>query len=278
MSFSFSWERRIERAQQLAGEATHAKEVLAFYVKILEWQQALFTHLSVTHKQSLTGAFEHDGSILLEHFGSLLNLVSQNGSETLSGYADQLYVTKTSWRELLTIRWNGEQTQAQGFFARVCLQPYLELLAQINTPPLDSKINRRTGVEQPRHLCPFCGRKPQLAIFTDDPSISAPTPEGTESGRRFLMCGDCLTAWQFPRIACPNCLEVDPHKLAYYVAELIPNIRVDCCDTCRHYLKTIDMMKDRRLVPLVDELAAIPLDLWAVEQGYSKIEQNLAGI
>lgn len=278
MSISFSWERRIERAQQLAGDAAHAKEVLAFYVKILEWQQALFTHLSVTHKQSLTGAFEHDGSILLEHFGSLLNLVSQNGSETLSGHADQLYLTKNSWRELLSVWWNGEQDQAQCFYARVCLQPYLELLARINTPPIDSRINQRPDGRQPDRLCPFCGRKPQLAILSDELSSSAPVAGGMESGRRFLMCGDCMTVWHFPRIACPNCLEGDPHKLPYYLAEEYQNLRIDGCDTCKYYLKTIDLVQDRRLIPPVDELAAIPLDLWAVERGYTKIQQNLAGI
>jgi FdhE protein len=55
-------------------------------------------------------------------------------------------------------------------------------------------------------------------------------------------------------------------------------MRVECCDTCRRYLKSIDLTKDARLVPLVDELAAIPLDLWALEQGYRKIQPNLAGM
>ncbi len=278
MSISFSWERRIERAQQLSEEASHAILILAFYVEILKWQQSIFDYFSDTDKRSLTGEFERDSGIILEHFGSLLNLVRQNGSEELSAQAGRLNSTRDRWKEYLAAWWNGEYDPAQSFFARVCLQPYLEFLAQINNPPLDSHINSRAESEQPDHLCPFCGRKPQLAILTDDPSISTQVVEGMESGRRILMCGDCQTAWSFPRIACPNCLEVDPHKLAYYVAEEFPTLRVDCCDTCRHYLKTIDMMKDRRLVPLIDELAAIPLDLWAIEQGYTKIEPNLAGI
>ena len=55
-------------------------------------------------------------------------------------------------------------------------------------------------------------------------------------------------------------------------------MRVECCDTCRRYLKSIDLTKDARPVPPVDELAAIPLDLWAREQGYRKIQPNLAGM
>jgi FdhE protein len=87
-----------------------------------------------------------------------------------------------------------------------------------------------------------------------------------------------MTIWPFQRIACPNCGEVDPRKLPYYSAEEFPNLRVECCDSCKRYLKAVDMTRDRRPVPPVDELAAIPLDLWAWEQNYVKIQPNLAGI
>jgi formate dehydrogenase maturation protein FdhE len=31
-------------------------------------------------------------------------------------------------------------------------------------------------------------------------------------------------------------------------------------------------------VPIVDEMASIPLDLWAQERGYRKLEVNLLGL
>jgi formate dehydrogenase maturation protein FdhE len=43
-------------------------------------------------------------------------------------------------------------------------------------------------------------------------------------------------------------------------------------------MKTVDLTKDGHAVPLVDELAFIPLDLWASEHGYEKIHPNLLGI
>ena len=55
-------------------------------------------------------------------------------------------------------------------------------------------------------------------------------------------------------------------------------MRVEACDTCRHYIKTIDLTKDGRAVPVVDELAAIPLSLWAGENGYAKVSATLLGI
>jgi formate dehydrogenase maturation protein FdhE len=31
-------------------------------------------------------------------------------------------------------------------------------------------------------------------------------------------------------------------------------------------------------VPIVDEVASAPLDVWAIEHGYTKIELNLVGL
>jgi formate dehydrogenase maturation protein FdhE len=38
------------------------------------------------------------------------------------------------------------------------------------------------------------------------------------------------------------------------------------------------MTKDGRAVPVVDDLAAVSLDLWTNEHGYHKLTINLAGI
>jgi FdhE protein len=52
---------------------------------------------------------------------------------------------------------------------------------------------------------------------------------------------------------------------------------VEACDTCKRQLRTIDLTKDGNAVPDVDDLAAIPLTLWAQEFGYERIFPNLLG-
>jgi FdhE protein len=286
MIAKYTWEERIDRARHLASGLTHARQILTFYADILQWQRGAFNSLATLSRQRpLSGAFESDHPILLEHFGSLLDLVSERGSPALAEQAGEAAAEQESWREMLAAYWNGESNPEENFFARACLQPYLELLAREQTPPFDSLINamaaaRRATLDgaQADRLCPFCGRNPQLAFLSADVSAPGLVEGSAEGGRRFLMCGDCLTIWPFQRIACPSCLEVDPHKLPYYSAQDAPGMRVECCDTCLRYLKSIDLTKDARPVPPVDELAAIPLDLWASEQGYRKIQPNLAGM
>jgi formate dehydrogenase maturation protein FdhE len=43
-------------------------------------------------------------------------------------------------------------------------------------------------------------------------------------------------------------------------------------------VKSIDLSQDGRLIPEVDELTSIGLDLWAAEEGFARIEPGLAGL
>jgi FdhE protein len=50
---------------------------------------------------------------------------------------------------------------------------------------------------------------------------------------------------------------------------------VDACDSCRRYVKTIDLTRDGTAVPIVDDIATLTLDLWARGQGYERLRPNL---
>ena len=63
-----------------------------------------------------------------------------------------------------------------------------------------------------------------------------------------------------------------------YVAAQIDYVRVEACDTCHTYLKSVDLTKDGFAVPVVDEIATVALNLWAEEHGYTKIETNVLGM
>ena len=58
---------------------------------------------------------------------------------------------------------------------------------------------------------------------------------------------------------------------------VFPHLRIEACESCRGYLLSIDLAADPGAVAVVDELAAIPLDLYARERGFTKITPNLMG-
>jgi FdhE protein len=90
--------------------------------------------------------------------------------------------------------------------------------------------------------------------------------------------GLCDLEWSYRRLICANCGEEDKEKLSVFVAAGIEHVRVEACDTCRTYLKSVDLTKDGFAVPVVDEIATVALNLWADEQGYTKIETNVLGM
>lgn len=255
------FDRRIARARALAAEYPSAAQVLNFYVEVAAFQKQIFeaTAADNLHADSMRPFDEQLVTpTALCRFPALIGLVEQKGPAGLAKSARELrQQSPEQWRILLETPPNGDL--AQHFFARACLQPVAEYLA------LESKIQFAGYTGQ---LCPVCGDAPQLGVLR---------PEG-DGGKRSLVCATCATEWEFRRVLCPNCAEENHLKLPRFSAEDFPHVRVEACDTCKRYLKSVDLTLNGLAVPLVDEIAAAPLDLWAAEHGYEKIELNLMGL
>ena len=127
----------------------------------------------------------------------------------------------------------------------------------------------RAGGGDARAACPYCGEAPIAAVLRDEPEIK---------GRRTLLCSLCLAEWAFPRTRCPACGEERADRRPHHVSESWPHVRVEECGSCRTYVKAIDLRETGLAVPVVDELASVELDLWAAEQGLSKLRTNLLGL
>ena len=190
----------------------------------------------------------------------ILSVADQYGPETLANDALRLrQIGEEGWITLLesVVSKGRNLNGTDDFFARACLQPYAEILQTQFTP----------SAELIPSNCPACAGLPQVSVLR---------PEG-EGASRSLMCSFCLREWPYRRLACPWCAEEDKEKLPRYTAQECSHVHVEACDSCKHYLKTIDMTIDGLAVPLVDEAALAVLDVWAVDRGYNKIVTNLLG-
>jgi len=252
----FSWDRRIARASELLQSQTAVAELLKFYQRLVRFQKSVY--------ESVASNPEHDVSTLLPHFDGLLTFVKDAGSPDLKAAAADLEQSSPEDRlGLLTSVWQHEPESHDlppeyTFFANVLLQPLAEYLAERND----------SSTEASPPLCPFCGSKPQLAVLR---------PEG-DGAKRFLLCSLCGTEWFFRRVLCPNCAEENKEHLPVFIAQEFDYVRVDACDTCHTYIKSIDLSKNGNAVPVVDELATVSLNLWAQENNYKKAQPNLFGV
>jgi FdhE protein len=252
----YSWDLRIARASELAKKNAAVSELLNFYQRLARFQKSVY--------EAVAASADHDISILSRHFPALLELISEGGSPALKESAHALEQASAEERlDLLTAFWQHEVDLNQlppeyGFFAHSLLQPYAEYLAE--------RGDSSTQASPP--LCPFCGSKPQLAVLR---------PEG-DGGKRFLLCSLCGTEWLFRRLLCPNCAEENKDRLPVFTAAEFDYVRLDACDTCHTYIKSIDLTKNGKAVPVVDELATLSLNMWAQENHYQKLQPNLFGV
>jgi len=99
-----------------------------------------------------------------------------------------------------------------------------------------------------------------------------------DGAKRWLLCSLCSTEWPFLRVLCPNCGEREKDRLPVYTASDFAHARVEACDRCKTYVKSIDLTRDGHAVPVVDELATVALNIWAEDHGYTKLESNLLGL
>jgi FdhE protein len=199
-------------------------------------------------------------------------------------------------REAVEARLAGANHEALvGWLQGAELDPVDRYLARASLAPVLEALGDRAGAAcapvrdgEGSSRCPRCGGLPQLSSL-------ASSGESLVSGPRSLLCARCGLHWSCSRSVCPACGESEDAQLSVYAERLqgpvvsgngerdgddgavFPHLRIAACATCSRYLIEIDLARDARAVPEVDELAALPLDLYAAEQGLTKITPNLMG-
>lgn len=107
-----------------------------------------------------------------------------------------------------------------------------------------------------RPVCPICGGAADFAALL---------PGG---GARRLLCARCDAEWIAPRGACPFCGEAAPGRLGYFAGEDGVH-RLYTCESCRRYLKTVDLRELARSVHLpAERILTIGMDVAALAAGY----------
>ncbi|MCL4267319.1 MAG: formate dehydrogenase accessory protein FdhE [Anaerolineae bacterium] len=117
-----------------------------------------------------------------------------------------------------------------------------------------------------RGYCPVCGDWP---LF------------GELHGRdrlRHLRCGRCTASWRFKRLECIWCGTTKRDELSFLYELAVQTWRVDVCDHCRGYVKTLvsfDPLEADML--LVHDLRTLHMDQLATDAGYKRpFKQPLA--
>jgi FdhE protein len=277
---------RRRRTLELLTRYEFAHELLDFYGALLGVQEQAYDAAGSTRPQA-RDLVAYVSEMVVP---SVVDVTLAAGPPKLRE-AVALRLESTDPREIVAA-WIGNEDQVlvDRYLARASVGPVLEALG----PDVAASC---IGVRDPHH-CPTCGGPPQLSYF-------AQPAEDLAAGGRFLLCARCQRSWGYARMTCPGCGEDASSRLPIFNEEgtvsgergsvvrglegrlgdrgkaehtaVFPQVRIEACDTCRRYLLSVDLLADPAAVPLVDEMSALPLDLFGREKGFSKITPNLMG-
>jgi FdhE protein len=273
------WAPHRRRAEALRDRYAFAGEMLTLYLALLEvweeaWRAARDEQLEVAALPGWTAA---------RVLPRIVEATAQAGPEPLAAATRSVLEDSTAERHLAAWLAGEELAPVERYLARASLRAPLEAL--------DAGPARDPSPREARR-CPRCGGPPQL-------SFRAHSDDGLVTGHRHLVCAHCWASWSYAASACASCGETAGARRTVYAEErersrpvvgrgevdasaragapMFPHLRIEGCETCKRYLIDVDLSHDGRAVPEVDELAALPLDLYATERGLTKITPNLMG-
>jgi FdhE protein len=147
--------------------------------------------------------------------------------------------------------------------ARAVTFPHWKLVAQ-------SWLGQDRLDEWRRFQCPACGGSPALAEDRVRPS----TTEGISGARQRLMhCPFCGTQWVVPALKCPACDSTRPGDAKYYYTAKEPELRIDFCKACDHYVKVVNTDKTSGRLHLgLELLTTAHLDAIAHDKGLKPLD------
>ncbi len=269
-----------EKMQQIKGRVPAYEKILDFYGKVREEQERIRASLRmeppVVSKERKNLLVQKDFPLLRKEdfpvdvergdqlFKSLCNIARDANpflSEQVSKIEGAIKDQKLKVKEILGRKPEGEEikrvAEALGLDQKVLLflignsvKPFVEAGAEQLSKEIESE-NWLKGI------CPICGSLPFLSLLRG------------EAGKRSLLCSFCGTVWETERLLCPFCNNRKQERLHYLYTEE-GACRIDLCEECHQYIKTVDLRKTELPDPSLEDLVTLHLDMVARERGYQR--------
>ena len=209
--------------------------------------QITFDNLGI-EPAALAKVAQRIGGVLATHRRDLAKMGSSLAEiqpETLATVAREVYEQPGAWLR--------HPSSAQAFdklAVELAVAPYVRRAAETLAPELDLAVWRRP-------YCPICGAAPDLSLLSKD------------SGMRYLVCSRCDTQWPYARLGCPFCMAPGNGRTKYYLSD-DEVYRLYVCDSCKRYLKTVDLRKaPGEVIPAVARVLTAAMDIAARDKGYA---------
>lgn len=278
---SESLEKIKEKIVRLKGKNPAYEEILNFYEKVAEEQEAVKPALNVTPIETSKDLrtlqikegfpliskeeFHLDIPSSVRLFESLCRIGKDTTDkmreniqnielavwdealdleELLRRHFDEMYITE------ITKDLNVDEIILK-FLIYMSIKPSINA----NVEKLKDQVDLKNWL---RGYCPICGSLPQMSELKGE-------------GQRYFLCSFCDFTWPSERLKCPFCENKEHEKLHYFYAEGQETYRIDLCDNCKQYIKTVDSRKlDYEPDLNLEDIVTTHLDILATEKGFKR--------
>jgi FdhE protein len=269
------------RIQQIKKKRPGYGEILDFYQRVRDEQEKTKASLAIEPirlkkewkdllaKEGFSILEKKDFPIDIEASFSLFQSLCQIGKEANPYMTEQIKKieenignNRIDLKGLFKEGSNGEKAEQIANELGLDKKVFLFLIHNSIRPSIEAAVekvlNELNTKSWTKGYCPVCGSLPHLSLLKE------------EVGKRFLLCSYCGYQWQIERIVCPFCNNKDQESLHYFTAEGEETYRIDLCDKCHQYIKTIDLRAIGEIDPSLEDLATLHLDVIASQKGYKR--------
>jgi FdhE protein len=274
-----------KRVQQLKKKRPGYGEILDFYLKIKEAQVKAKASLKmdpIKLKKEWKDLLDEEGFSLIqkEDFPldipasiKLFHSLCQIGQKANPHMAEQvekitkaLNDKKIDLEKLFKGGLKEEEIEHVAAELGLATKVFSFLLQSSTRPSIEAGMEQLRGeLDSEAWLkgrCPVCGSLPSLSLLKG------------EGGKRYLLCSYCGYEWRIGRLSCAVCGNKEQESLTYFYGEGEEAYRIDLCDKCHHYIKTINYRNLDESDPYLEDLATLQLDLLASQKGCKRPVPN----
>jgi len=278
-------DRLRERVQQIKKKRPGYGKILDFYQSVKEAQEQAKASLkiaSIQLKEEWKKLLSQEGFSLIQKEDFPLDIESsvqlfeklcQFGRKTNPHMAAQIKKIKEAihdkridLKKLLTGGSREQRIEERVKELGLDKDVFLFLIQTSIRPSVEAGVEQLRRELDPetwlKGYCPLCGSLPTLSLLKE------------EAGKRYLLCSYCGYQWRMDRISCPFCKNKDQESLHYFFGEGEETHRIDLCDKCHQYIKTIDTRDLQESDPVLEDLATPHLDILASQKGYKRPAPN----
>jgi len=276
---------KLERIQQIKKKRPGYGEILDFYQMVKEERDRVKASLKIKPiklrkewkellaKEGFSLIQKEDFPLDIEASVKLFQTLCQIGKDANPHMSDQVKKIKEALdskridlKKILKEGVKEQRIEQMADESGVDKKVFSFLIQSSAKPSIEAGMEQLRSELDPetwlKGYCPMCGSLPSLSLLKE------------ETGKRYLLCSYCGYQWRIERLFCPFCNNKEHESLQYFCGENEEAYRIDLCDKCHRYIKTIDFRIIGESDPSLEDLATPHLDILATQKGYKRPVPN----